>query len=115
MMCLLRQVFMHYLKGGMLLDVITGFPVQWLIMGAYTPCSEVDIGLIRTLRIARFARIFKLFQQPQVHGTRNGNLSEACGGTDGVKGADEEGEGARQVMQVHGTRNSGDIARWRGC
>jgi CRP-like cAMP-binding protein len=61
------QVFLRYLKGGMLVDVVTGFPVQWIIMSAYTPCeSAKDIAMLRLLRVFRVTRIFKLFQQPQV-------------------------------------------------
>ena len=43
------KVFLKYLKGGMLVDVVTGFPVQWLIMGMYSPCeSSKDIGNMDT-------------------------------------------------------------------
>jgi len=49
----------------MLLDVITGFPIQWVIMSVYSPCESAgNIATLRLLRVFRVTRVVKLFSQP---------------------------------------------------
>jgi voltage-gated potassium channel len=60
-------VLKHYVNGGMSVDVVTAFPVQWVIMVVFTPCeSSGNITVLRLLRVFRVSRIFKLFKQPLV-------------------------------------------------
>ena len=58
------KVFIKYIKGGLLVDVLTGFPIQWVIMVLYSPCDKGRIGLLRLLRIIRVTRVFKIFNTP---------------------------------------------------
>lgn len=61
------RVFLNYVKGGFIVDVLTGFPVQWVIMSLYTPCETRDkIGLFRLIRVIRLTRVFKIFNTPQI-------------------------------------------------
>ena len=61
------KVLVNYVRGGFLLDLITGFPIQWIIMAAYSPCESAgNISTLRLLRIFRVTRVLKLLQQPLV-------------------------------------------------
>jgi hypothetical protein len=58
-------VLKNYVNGGMPVDVVTAFPVQWVIMAVFTTC-ESSGNITVLLHIFRVSRIFKLFQQPLV-------------------------------------------------
>jgi hypothetical protein len=58
-------VFRRYVKQGMTLDIVTGFPLQWVIMSRFSPCESAgDLSTLRLLRIFRVTRVFKIFQRP---------------------------------------------------
>jgi hypothetical protein len=67
------QVLLRYVRNGLLVDVLTGVPIQWFILLLPTDCSSVASGessrgllLVRALRLIRITKVIKIFRTNEV-------------------------------------------------